>query len=73
MIQKVAMADDPFTERRRDGFTTFRPTIEPPAGRYDTLDEDRITKDQPAYSRWTGEPLGEAAGQTQKGGIGQSH
>ena len=25
------------------------------------------------YSRWTGEPLGESAGQTQSAGIGQSH
>ena len=29
--------DDPFTARRRDGFTTFRPTTEPVAGRYDEL------------------------------------
>jgi hypothetical protein len=28
---------------------------------------------QAQYSRWTGEPLGEAAGQAQSGGIGQSH
>src|ERR1700744_5746005 len=28
---------------------------------------------QVQYSRWTGEPLGEAAGVTQSAGIGQSH
>ena len=31
------MTDDPFAVRRRDGFTTFRPTTEPAAGRYDEL------------------------------------
>ncbi len=31
------MTDDPFTARRRDRFTTFRPTTEPAAGRYDEL------------------------------------
>ena len=140
------MTDDPFTARRRDGFTTFRPTTEPAAGRYDELavtpadgksnaqlveqflhrmgdmhshydidardggfalvrtfeiDDDmlaeyrlpasgeqewgwRPTRDElhdliikreqrPAYSRWTGERLGETAGVAQSAGIGQSH
>ena len=31
------MTDDPFGARRRDGFTTFRPTTEPTPGRYDEL------------------------------------
>ena len=31
------MTDDPFAERRRDGFTTFRPTTNPGAGRYDDV------------------------------------
>ena len=31
------MTDDPFTARRRDGFTTFRPTTELATGRYDEL------------------------------------
>jgi hypothetical protein len=141
------LTDDPFTARRRDRFTTFRPTTEPAAGRYDelaaapadrkskaelveeilfrmgdmhshydidardggfalvrtfeiddamlgeyglpaeqiygwnaTLDEmhNRILKGEHShpvsvFSRWSGEPLGETAGVTQSGGIGQSH
>lgn len=31
------MSDDPFAARRRDGFSTFRPTAGPAAGRYDEL------------------------------------
>ena len=139
------MTDDPFTARRRDGFTTFRPITEAAAGRYDelaarpadgkskaesveqilsrmgdmhshydidardggfalvrtfeiddemlaeyglpasgeqewgwtkTLDEmhDRIIKGahQAAYSRWTGEPLGQSVELSQDSGQGQS-
>jgi hypothetical protein len=33
----------------------------------------QIEVNNPGFSRWTGEPLGAAAGQAQKGGIGQSH
>jgi hypothetical protein len=42
-----------------------------PAGTL-TADETGV-KNNPGYSRWTGEPLGEAAGVTQSAGKGQSH
>jgi hypothetical protein len=36
-------------------------------------EQDRSLKDSQGYSRWTGEPVGETAGQTQSAGKGQSH
>jgi hypothetical protein len=55
----------PLIEQENAGRQAARPPAEPPPA--------PVADTAAQYSRWTGEPLGEAAGQTQKGGIGQSH